>query len=137
MQQAAWFVADDGHVVVLLAGDGEPRQHGVALVAFGEHGIATVSVVSPQRVGQVLVLRLRGPSVMATGVPGVLAKHLLQQHDVGPHAADRVAQRGQDESAPPDVQAHVDVEAEHAELCHRHVLRSAAPERPAILARDG
>jgi len=91
----------------------------------------------PKRVGQVFVLRLRGPSVMAAGVSGVLAEHLLQQHDIGPHAADRVAQLGQDESAPPDIQAHVDVEAKHAELRHRHVLGSLVPNGPAILALDG
>ena len=46
-------------------------------------------------------------------MPAVLAEHLLQEHDIGVGAADRLAQFVQHETAVELVEALVDVEAQH------------------------
>ena len=124
MQQSACFMSGDRYIVVAVAGDREPRQHGIALVAFGQVRVSTVGVVGPQRPRQVCVLRFLRPLRVATRMACVRAEDFLQQDDIRADVVDRIAERGQQEPPPRQVEAGVDVEAEDGDPRHGRSMRS-------------
>jgi hypothetical protein len=75
----------------------------------------------PQRIGEECVLRRIGPARVALLVQGVLAHHLLQEHQVGRHRTHRIAQFVQHEAPAEQVEAHVAIEREDVECGHRGV----------------
>ena len=118
MEQATALRASDGDVPVFEMRDRKLRQHSVAVVSLGVDRVAAISVLRPDAVGQELVVWRRRVVGVAVGVPGVAARHLLQEHYIGANGAYGFTQLMQHEFAIEGGKALVDVDRQHLDRKH-------------------
>jgi hypothetical protein len=123
MQQAAAFEEVRRDVEVLLREHRVARQDRVSVMAVRIHGVAAISDLVPERVGDELVLRARRPFAIPQRMAVVRMQHFLEEQDVDRETAQPLAQLV-DDHAPRELRkALVDVvrrygEARGCRRCH-------------------
>ncbi len=103
------------NVEVVVADDLKFRQQRIAMVAMRVDRIATVGELRPDAVGEEFVLRHVRPVTVVLRVAFVSAVNLLQEYDIGAHAAHRFTQLGQNETSIQRSEALVDIDRQHRE----------------------
>ena len=83
IQEPALFHPVGGGIDLFGMNNGKPGQDGIPVMAVRIQGVLAIGMVGPDGIGQLFVLCLIRPVMVAGRLAGILTDHLLQENHIG------------------------------------------------------